>query len=300
MSCARNLGVTTALILALAMAALPVQGQVLEDPVTVPVRFVVTTGLIGYNPALNVWAGGGGTAAFSIADTGDYLHAEQPQYGPANFSKLANMAPSRTYTLSMTAMNVHEHFRVYIAAPTGYRVFINEVEQYGLNFTAAPANWVSVPSSASVRVENGEGAGPGVASSLRPSRVVWSVGLGDLKNGDAAGVISLRQANHTAFSAADFQTSSLIYSAPSAEVQVRYGTGSASGSFQVYATQCLAQVNPLTGGPQGFTIKFYDPSQVTATIVNNQWQMQQGAVAFQEFQVENSTPFAWFFRLSSG
>ncbi|BET68842.1 hypothetical protein ASA1KI_37600 [Opitutales bacterium ASA1] len=144
-----------------------------------------------------------------------------------------------------------------------------------------------------LRVESGEGAGAGEASSLRPGRLIWTVGLGSLKNGSAAGVVALRQTNLNAFTAATFQTGSLVYSTSSAEVVHYYGTGSSANTYQIFANQCLAEIAPASGGAEGFTIKFYARSDISTTLTNNLWQPISGREPFVEYLVENTTPFAY-------
>jgi RHS repeat-associated protein len=262
--------------------ATPVFGQVEEDPVTVPVRFSLTTEVVG-NPS----DGSGGSAGFWVNGYGNVVNTDYPE--GVSFALSAQLVPGKTYTLSLTADNVWYGYWLYITGPAGYRVHIDDVERYGLVYSQQ--GQISVPASVTIRVDNGEGAPAGEASSLRPGRLIWTAGLGNLKNGQPAGVIALRQSNTTALSAADFQASALGYSPPSAEVKRYDGTGGNTGKYQIFANQCLAQVEPIGGGQEGFYLKFYSRYDVGTTISNGLWALT--GPAFVEYTVQNTTPFSY-------
>jgi hypothetical protein len=260
----------------------PVLAQVEADPVTVPVRFSLSTELVG-NPG----DGTGGSAGFWINGYGDVVNTSYPEGVVLGAS--AQLVPGKTYTLSLTAYKVWYGYWLFMTPPAGYRLYIDGVERYGLVYSQS--GQISAPASVTIRIDNGEGALAGEASSLRPGRVIWTAGLGNLKNGQPAGVIALRQSNLTALSAADFQATALGYSPPSAEVQRYNGTGANAGKYQIFANQCLAHVEPIGGGQEGFSLKFYARPDIGTTLSNGLW-VTTGS-PYVEYTVQNTTPFSY-------
>lgn len=150
--------------------------------------------------------------------------------------QINSMKPGMDYTLPITKSNVSD-ITLQLDPPPGYQVYIDDVRR---------SRAVLDGDTVKIRIESVEAVAPGEASSLRPGRIVWTVGLGTLSNGKSAGVISLRDdsipSSPSAFT--------LLYDNASPEVEKIVVSGTIR---QIYATSCL--VNVVDDG--GRRLKFY-------------------------------------------
>ncbi|BET68843.1 hypothetical protein ASA1KI_37610 [Opitutales bacterium ASA1] len=108
--------------------------QVMEDPVTVPVQIVALGAVMGQSPAPGyAWV----TSAIGVNVGGYSKSASVSSYeqtvASKTFSLTAQLTPGKSYTMGLTCLNVRSAFQVAVAAPAGYRVFIDNVEQYGVS-----------------------------------------------------------------------------------------------------------------------------------------------------------------------
>jgi hypothetical protein len=269
------------------LSAAPGWGQVLATPVAVPVDIVGRMDEMGMNPSTSQPVSS--TASLSVAGASDSHNATAPVYG-YELKIRPSLIPGKDYNLTLGASQCGTGFNIYINPPPGYRVYIEDVCKSGIRYTGTP--WVQVPPTVKIRLDDGVSLGAGDSSSIRPQRVVWSVGLGSLKNGSSAGSISIRQVGVTA---STFSISSLFCGSGSAEVQRIYDQ---SGRLrQVFANTCLVNITPLPSGSEGFTIDCYARQDVSGTQgplgggdTTPVWNLVAGALPFVDYRFENPTP----------
>jgi len=266
--------------------------QVQNDPVSVPLQIFAAAGLMGYNPSTGVKVFS--VAGFNVGGYGNTVTSYNYPYPTSqSFSAIAKLVPGKNYTLATNAQNVWASFKLYLAPPSGYRLFINDIEQSGIDASGSGSGFVPITSTRTIRIESRESASAGVASSLRPGRLIWTVGLGNLKNQSPAGVIALRQNSLSNLSASDFSLGSLIYNSSSSEIQYLYS--STSSSYQIFANQCIVQIDALPSGQEGFTLSFFDRLSINVdnlNVVNGMYDLASSS-PYMVYKVENSTPFSY-------
>ncbi|MEZ5276502.1 MAG: RHS repeat-associated core domain-containing protein [Opitutaceae bacterium] len=197
----------------------------------------------GYNPWIDLDLSNGNAGKAVWAD-GTYA------FDPGT----ASLVPGKEYTVTVTGDWV-EGYRAHFNPSEGYTVFINGLERNFYDASSTVINLdplIGMPSdSFSIRVEVVPGSNftpAGVALPLSSGKVVWRVGMGQLRNGKSAGYMAIRQDN---LDATTFQISSLIYESPSPEVDRVPNTGALS---QVRAPFGLVTVTTISGG---YRLAFY-------------------------------------------
>lgn len=155
-----------------------------------------------------------------------------------------NPKPGKYYNISVSAGGLSS-LSIVFEAPPGYVIYLNNVRRNRLSWT----NWWEMPSGITFRVEAESPAAFGAATSLRPDRIAWSVGLGNLVGGKSAGSISLRRAE---LDADAYKASALDYDTSSPQVE-RIFDG--NGPRQYYAPAGLVDV--ITDDDHTFRLKFY-------------------------------------------
>ncbi|MBI5771949.1 MAG: RHS repeat-associated core domain-containing protein [Verrucomicrobia bacterium] len=223
------------------LAVRPISAQILEkDAVTVPVviegRFDSTaSGAVFVSPGGGAWATqAGGGNSFGP--------------GPNPFK------PGQDYTIMVDFVEAIS-CTVQFTAPPGYRVYLNDQLRSRID-VVNPGGYTNTSVGFKMRVETDERFAVGEASSLRPGRIVWTVGLGVLSNGATAGAIALRDTTMSVFSPA-----ALVYDNASPEVE----SIKVAGVFrQIYATGCLVDI--VTDNSTTYHLRFYlrDSGQIGA------------------------------------
>jgi RHS repeat-associated protein len=240
-------------------AALPAQQQL--DPVTVPVEVVGVWNAEYYVNEYN-------PASFCISGP-IYLYSgeiEDPYEG--SISGTANMKPGKAYTVYVGESDIVD-YQLYFRPPSGYSVFIENVER--MRFDASGDKMLKV------RVQSDAASPAGVAGEPRPGRIIWSVGLGQLKDGDSAGDIQLREND---LSASTFTPSALYYDHDNPDVRI---ISSGGVLRQVYANECLADIQADNG--YTFWIRFYSRSRVGSQNQDGTWQTT--GAPFVSYKIEN-------------
>ena len=155
----------------------------------------------------------------------------------------AALKPGKDYTVTVTGMDV-SGYRAHFNPSEGYTVFINGLER---NLFDASSTELDDTSNDvfSIRVETVPGSvftPAGEALPLSSGKVVWRVGMGQLRNGKSAGFMAIRQ---DALDTTTFQISSLIYDSSSPEIDRVPSSGTIE---QVRAPFGLVDVSSITGG----------------------------------------------------
>ncbi len=195
------------------------------------------------------------SASITVTLAGTSFYGE-PAYGAFTWDMIPGSAvlkPGKDYVAIVTGNDV-TGYRLHFNTPNGYKVYINGLERSLWDASSTPLDWTNSDSfTVRVEVDAGHDFTPaGEALPLSNGRVVWRVGMGQLRNGRSAGHLALRQ---TALDSSAFQISSLIYETPSPEVDRVPAAGTLE---QVRAPFGLATVAPISGG---YEIRFY--SQAT-------------------------------------
>lgn len=174
------------------------------------------------------------------------------------YNEYVSLIPGKKYIFTINATSDVDDIIADLRPPNGYRMVINGVESRRFRWTRT-ADDPNAPANFEARLEDTSMVTTGDASSLRPGRIVWSVGLGSLKNGRGAGSITMRQ---DGLSALTFKPSALIYENDSAEVEVIKSGGALR---QVYANSCLVDIT--TDNDHAFRLKFYprNSGQISST-----------------------------------
>src|ERR1051326_3252166 len=271
------------LAFALLVAASRMQAQVADDPVTVPV---------GFQGIFNGQAGGQQTqATVSISPNGTDFATGSAWGGSGILTSngTTRMRPGRTYLFTIND-NRLSRLQVKITAPSGYRVFINEVEHEIFDWqTGSMLNSVG---SFSVRIDDGAGSSVGEAASLRPGRVLWSVGLGSLHNGKPAGSIIMAENGLTAntykpaalyFDRDGTSTNGAYLGTDREVIVVKYN----NNLRQVYANAALADI--VEESDHSYFIRFYPrgSGQIGAQDSNGIYAVS--GTPIYEYHIENPT-----------
>lgn len=262
-------------------------GQVADDPVTVPVQF---QGLYNADATGDV----NNPASISISPDGTNFAVGTSAGGSNQLTSngVARLRPGRTYLFTANTYYL-TRLRVKVTAPAGYRIFINTVEHEMFDWQMGnPTQHLDAVGHFSVRLDDGAGAAVGEAASLRPGRVLWSVGLGNLRNGKPAGSIVMAENGLTATT---YQPQALFYD------RDQFGNGVTAGDEgevvivkvsnvlrQVYATTALADIVP--DGNHAYYIRFYprDTGQIGNQDPTTHIFAVSGTPLF-EYRVENPT-----------
>lgn len=238
--------------------------QIVDDPVTVPVQFqgmfdAVATGDPDLPAYLNVVPFGGGVT---------YAAAYGQSAGGANQTTgggFARLRPGKTYLFEITTFSTTKA-RVKITPPSGHRVFINGDEHELFEWTKDGGAQLDPQGFFSVRLDDGSGAAVGEADSLRPGRVLWSVGLGALRNGKPAGSLRIAENGLTANT---FKPLALFFDRDAGNQDGRYAgddfeaivVKSSGVLSQVYTGAVLAVIAEVND--HAYTIKLFPRDQVT-------------------------------------
>lgn len=263
-------------------------GQVVDDPVAVPVHFqgqfdATATGDPGLPAYINIFVHG--VASPSAAAYG------QSSGGPAQMTAggFARLRPGRTYLFEVGTYSA-THLRVKVTPPTGHRVFINGVEHEMFEWAMAGGAPLSPQGFFSVRLDDGSGGAVGETASLRPGRLLWFVGLGNLRNGKPAGTIRLAEDNLTANA---FKPDALYFDRDAGNLNGSYAGEDEDTVVvkvnnilrQVYATTVLADIVELND--HAFAIRLYARIDVPATPGAGGVYDMAGKTPLHEFIVEN-------------
>lgn len=194
----------------------------------------------------------------------------------------ADLTPGKDYVFTLSG-SLMDAFELHVHPSNGARVFINDVarNEYSLDTPGVSISSATIK----VRLEDGASAPAGEASALRPGRVTWSVGLGSLKNGHAAGVLSLREPGLTT---GVYTPDALIYDSADVEVHRIIVSGHLK---QIDANQCLVNLAELISGVS-YEIQFYGRAQIDYDHPNpdDTYNPKSGAVPFVTYRVENPNP----------
>jgi hypothetical protein len=155
------------------------------------------------------------------------------------------MKPGMAYDFYVSGTRI-ANFSMHFQPPTGYSVFIENIERQ--RFASSGNQYIKVRLMANDSLPAGEAAAP------QPGRVLWSVGLGQLKNGDPAGNIQIGENDLTA---SIFTPSALFYDHENPDVSVVKSGGVLR---QVYANECLADIQAING--YSYWIRFWSRSAV--------------------------------------
>ena len=222
---------------------------------------------------------------------------------------LALLRPGKKYAVNFQASGPGEFWLSYIA-PDGYELLVNDLPR-DLVYQYTGGGWYSYDYTVELSpVGRGGQAGAGVFSGIQLGKsVTWDVGLGGLRTGRGAGLISFKEYDLTNNPA---NRQRLFYAAPSNYVQITSVYDGASGQTlrQVKTPQVLVDIVDLTGDPNaGYTLKFYDPAQGTwngtlYTLSGSPWRTikveQPAATQLKLTETEGSVVRVSFLTLTSG
>jgi len=230
------------------------------DPVTIPVvihgDFVTEADLCDFDPC-----GAQPRIAEFILSVGDMSITTGDLYGetiPAysgdpyvdTLSGTANLKPGKNYQLLVDTYFITS-YDIRVEPPSGYSVFIDDVERLRYSDTAYQL--------LDFRIEANMPSPTGQAAEPRPGRIIWSVGMGQLRNGDPAGSIQMRE---LALTADTFKPGALYYDHSNPDITVLVQNGVLR---QVYANECLADIQKDTNPSESdhtFWVRFYARTQV--------------------------------------
>lgn len=212
-----------------------------------------------------------GKIAFNVSDQWNFSLPEL-YFGDNQFinyqEERVELVVGREYTAFYAGSGV-SNVLLQVEKIPGYRIYLNGVHR----------NRVAIGGDISVRLEPDSAPIPtGEASSLRPGRIVWTVGLGSLMGGRSAGVISLREMG---FTANTYKPSALIYDTDSPEVWRAWGT---EHLRQIYTPNCLVDIT--ADNDSRFRLKFYPRNTGQIGPLTGGYYSVSGDPTF-EFVVEN-------------
>ncbi|RME68061.1 MAG: hypothetical protein D6781_11850 [Verrucomicrobia bacterium] len=175
------------------------------------------------------------------------------------------LRPGVTYSVEVSGNANIVSYRIELTQPVGYEVLLSNVSGSDLiarNIYPAD-NTLNDPDTFQFLVRptgfSGAVRKVGEATSWSTDRLIWEVGMGQLKNGNAAGAISIQADD---FSEITYTPSDLNYSSPSTEVSVVLD--SSTGALrQVNAPQALADIVDGTPNDDKYEIRFYSWKDVT-------------------------------------
>ncbi|BET65394.1 hypothetical protein ASA1KI_03120 [Opitutales bacterium ASA1] len=157
----------------------------------------------------------------------------------------------REYTVTLVGSNVGS-YRLHFAVDVDYVVFLNKLERNVMSASNLAAFTLAV-----FRKSDFDVRPFGSSSRLGASAVVWSVSLGSLANGRAAGHISINQEN---LDSSSMSISSVTCNPLSPEVERIPASGPIQ---QVYSNAGLVVLTPIVNGLE---FSFYTRSQVSGAL----------------------------------
>ena len=202
----------------------------------------------------------------------------------------ARLRPGKTYLFEI-GTGAATRLRVKVTGPAGHRVFINRVEHEIFDWAMGDGGPLDAQGFFSVRLDDGGGAPVGQADSLRPGRLLWSLGLGSLRNGNPAGNLRLVDDGLTAnafrpaglYFDRDGANQNGCYSGDDGEVIVVKVAGVLR---QVYATTVLADI--VTDSDHAYLIRLFPREAVGEQ--DAQGIFAVSSVPLHEFRIENPAP----------
>ncbi|MBI5690193.1 MAG: RHS repeat-associated core domain-containing protein [Verrucomicrobia bacterium] len=202
----------------------------------------------------------------------------------------ARIRPGRTYAFDISTRGL-TRLRVKVTPPAGHRVFLNGVEREMLDWPAPGEGLVETHGSFSVRLDDGAAGAVGEASSLRPGRVLWSIGLGQRRNGQPAGSLRLVDDGLTARA---FRPDGLYYDRDGTFADGCYAGDDgetlvvkAAGVLrQVYTTSVLADIGRMSA--HAYVIRIYPCEQVGPPGPDDTFGVS--GLPLYEFLIENPQP----------
>ena len=209
--------------------------------------------------------------------------------GAEHFTSLgfARLRPGKTYLFEISSHAV-TRLRVRVTPPAGHRAFINGVEHELFDWALGDGGVLPGQGFFSLRLDDGGGGPVGQATSLRPGRALWSVALGNLRNGRPAGSLRLASEGLTADT---FRPGALYFDRDAAGQDGAY-LGEDGEVFvvktggvlrQVMATAVLADVVSLS--TSSFAIRLYPRTQVGTRGLDQIWTVSGDPL--HEFIIEN-------------
>ena len=234
-------------------------GQSQLDPVTVPldveVDYLTEGGLCGLPDCAPERVAYFSISLSSLA-VGDYDidGSSDPAYAgeqlAGTVSGTAYLKPGKGYHLYASG-DLIVSYQMRVTPPTGYSVLIEDVERWQLDGSGNR--------SYKIRIESDAPSPAGQAAEPRPGRIIWSVGMGQLRNGDPAGSIQMRELSLTADT---FKPSALYYDHENPDITVLELGGALR---QVYANECLADIQEDPAPSESnhtFWVRFYARTEV--------------------------------------
>ncbi|MEZ5274878.1 MAG: RHS repeat-associated core domain-containing protein [Opitutaceae bacterium] len=253
----RTLDSRLVLVAALLVFLPEATAQVMDNPVAIPVTVHAQFTSSSSQTLTLTWYGetslqsGDGSDDVTWSSNGSGTTQTDPQK--------IDVRPGKTYDLRLSGSASITGYTVELAGPPGYDFFISEISN------SDPINRPLVSSGATlddlnedfddykIMVQPSGYAGDLIpfaqSTSWTTDKLVWKVGMGQLKNGSAAGAISIGAEE---FASINFQPSDLYYSAPSTEVSVVFSGGVLR---QVNAPQGLADI--VTVNSTTYEIRYY-------------------------------------------
>ncbi len=250
-----------ACVLAFALFPARAQAQSLErDAVTVPVAFQA-----------KFHAEGDSSFLIDIYDMVTFDAAHSGTAWVESSVQTFQLKPGQDYIFSVRDRTDVGDIILQLDAPEGYRIYFDDQLRSRGDISETPFT---------IRVEAEAIVPAGQASSLRPGRVVWSVGVGHLMNGRPAGEISLREQDMLA---AAYTPAALVYDNSSPDVERIFASGALR---QVYGVSCLVDIT--TDNDHAFRLKFYPrASGYIEGKSGDLYTLSVGAVPLYEYLVEN-------------
>ncbi|MEZ5276990.1 MAG: RHS repeat-associated core domain-containing protein [Opitutaceae bacterium] len=268
------------------VACPPAFGQAQLDPVTIPVE-ITAEYVTEANLCWNDPCGPDPRIAQLLLSLGDLSVDTGELYGEtivgytgdpysSELSGTANLKPGKKYQLSIDPYFLAS-CDIRIELPSGYSVFVEGVERLMISGTTYQF--------LDFRVESNVTMAAGQAVEPRPGRIVWSVGMGQLRNGDPAGSIQMRELMLTATT---YTPAALYYDHSNPDIEVLEQSGVLR---HVYANECLADIQKDPNAYEGthtYWIRFYGRTEVGPKNPNGTYN-QTDKSPFVEYKVENPT-----------
>lgn len=132
---------------------------------------------------------GAGTVTIGATTENGYRSVTATGSGNQTNAQTLSMVPGKGYDFVTTFSNLSQ-FEFFLAPPAGYEVVFGQVKSDGVRHTVQSGQTTYTYRAF---LQSTQFLPAGQSSDLGVGRIRWSLGLGNLRNGDPAGVIQLRE-----------------------------------------------------------------------------------------------------------
>lgn len=203
----------------------------------------------------------------------------------------ARMEPGKVYQILVDGVNagsVVDAVSLHMAPPLGYEVEIDYVRRQRADHATSASHQYTVRLMGS---REQQFMATGAATQLMVGRIYWQVGLGALRNGKAAGSLSIVDAGASANWSVLSTISALHYESPSPEIIVVPKAGGLMR--QIVANQAVVDIVTSTEDASltasQYELRFYHPDQATGTDLDVRTFTGQSYLTYRVEQGETAT-----------